>query len=42
MQIRRPAVAGMFYPGETNELKKSIHESFLHSFGPGKLPPSES
>ncbi len=42
MQIRTPAVAGMFYPGETNELKKSIQESFLHSYGPGKLPPSES
>ena len=42
MQIRTPAVAGMFYPGETNELKKSIQDSFLHSFGPGKLPPSES
>jgi AmmeMemoRadiSam system protein B len=42
MQIRTPAVAGMFYPGETNELKKSIHDSFLHSFGPGKLPPTES
>ncbi|HSG74268.1 MAG TPA: MEMO1 family protein [Nitrosopumilaceae archaeon] len=42
MQIRTPAVAGMFYPGETNELRKSIKESFLHSFGPGKLPPVES
>lgn len=42
MQIRTPAVAGMFYPGEANELKKSIQQSFLHPFGPGKLPPSES
>ena len=41
MQIRTPAVAGMFYPGEKNELKKSIHDCFLHSFGPGKLPPTE-
>ncbi len=41
MQIRTPAVAGMFYPGEKNELKKSIRQCFLHSFGPGKLPPSE-
>lgn len=41
MQIRTPAVAGMFYPGEKNELKKTIHQCFLHSFGPGKLPPSE-
>ncbi len=42
MQMRTPAVAGMFYPGETNELKKSIHDSFLHPYGPGILPPIES
>ncbi len=41
MQIRTPAVAGMFYPGETKELEKTIHDCFLHSFGPGKIPPSE-
>ena len=41
MKIRTPAVAGMFYPGEKEELKKSIKESFLHKFGPGKIPPSE-
>ena len=41
MQIRTPAVAGMFYPGEKNELKQSIKESFLHKFGPGKIPPSQ-
>lgn len=42
MQIRTPAVAGMFYPGEKNELKQSIKESFLHKFGPGKIPPSNT
>ncbi|MCZ6582828.1 MAG: MEMO1 family protein [Thaumarchaeota archaeon] len=42
MQIRTPAVAGMFYPKEEDELKSSIRDSFLHSYGPGKLPPSES
>ncbi len=41
MQIGTPAVAGMFYPSEKNELKESIHQCFLHSFGPGKLPPTE-
>ena len=41
MQIRTPAVAGMFYPKEEDELKSSIRDSFLHSYGPGKLPPSE-
>ena len=40
MQIRTPAVAGMFYPSEKKELKKSIKECFLHKFGPGKIPPS--
>ena len=42
MQIRTPAVAGMFYPNETNELKKSIQECFSHPFGPKKIPPSTS
>ena len=41
MQIRTPAVAGMFYPSEKNELKKLVHNCFLHKFGPGKLPPSK-
>ena len=41
MQIRTPAVAGMFYPSEKNELRESIHQCFLHSFGPGKLPPTK-
>ena len=41
MQIRTPAVAGMFYPKETHELKSAIHDCFLHDFGPGKTPPSE-
>ena len=42
MQIRTPAVAGMFYPSEKNELKNMVHDCFLNSFGPGKLAPSES
>ncbi len=42
MQIRTPAVAGMFYPSEKKELKKSIKECFLHKFGPGKIPPSNT
>ena len=39
MQIRTPAVAGMFYPGEKNKLTKLIENCFLHSFGPGENPP---
>ena len=42
MQIRTPAVAGMFYSGEKKELKKSIKGCFLSKFGPGKIPPSNS
>ena len=40
MQIRTPAVAGMFYPKEREELKTVIRDCFLHSFGPGKVPPA--
>lgn len=39
MQIRTPAVAGMFYPKTQQELRSTIRDCFLHSFGPGKLPP---
>ena len=40
MQIRTPAVAGMFYPKMQQELKTTIKDCFLHEYGPGKLPPS--
>jgi len=40
MQVRTPAVAGMFYPKTQKELKSTIRDCFLHSYGPGKLPPS--
>ena len=39
MQIRTPAVAGMFYPKQKEELKTVIKDCFLHHFGAGKLPP---
>ena len=42
MQIRTPAVAGMFYPGQKNELESVIDECFLHKYGPGKKPPSDT
>lgn len=41
MQVRTPAVAGMFYPQNENELKQIIRECFLHEFGPGILPPAK-
>lgn len=40
MPIRTPAVAGMFYPKEKDELRTVIRDCFLHSFGPGKVPPT--
>lgn len=42
MQIRTPAVAGMFYPNEKAKLEESIKKCFLHPFGPGRLPPNNS
>ena len=41
MQIRTPAAAGMFYPGEANQLKQVIHDCFLHEYGPGEQESSE-
>ena len=40
MQVRTPAVAGMFYPKSQVELRSTIRDCFLHRYGPGKLPPS--
>jgi len=36
MQIRTPAVAGMFYPDEKNKLTQLIKDCFSHPLGPGK------
>jgi len=42
MQIRTPAVAGMFYPNETKKLKSLVHDCFLHQYGPRKIPPTDN
>lgn len=39
MRLRRPAVAGLFYPSSAEALKRKIEELFLHPIGPGRLPP---
>ena len=39
--IRRPAVAGQFYPADPTVLRKTIEECFLHEIGPKKLLPVE-
>jgi hypothetical protein len=36
--IRKPAVAGQFYAGSNDSLKKQVEECFLNSRGPGKFP----
>ncbi len=36
MRIRTPAVAGMFYPKEKNELEDSIRHCISHKYGSGK------
>lgn len=36
MRVRTPAVAGMFYPNEKQELQESIRESVASPFGVGK------
>ncbi|MGQ4834062.1 MAG: AmmeMemoRadiSam system protein B [Candidatus Asgardarchaeia archaeon] len=36
--VRYPAAIG-FYPGNKIDLKRAIEESFLHEYGPKRLPP---
>lgn len=38
MSIRRPVVAGAFYPSTPKKIKESLRNCFLHSLGPMKLP----
>jgi MEMO1 family protein len=40
--VRRPAVAGSFYPAEQAELRDAVEASYLHRLGPGKLPSGAS
>ena len=42
MSVRRPVVAGAFYPANPIRLQQSIEECFNHSLGPGKLPEARS
>jgi hypothetical protein len=36
--MRYPSVAGQFYSGTSEALRKEIEECFLHELGPGKIP----
>ena len=41
MSIRKPAVAGQFYPSDPVELAELIDRCYVHPLGPGRSPPSE-
>lgn len=36
--VREPAVSGLFYPSQPDELFESIHRCFTHPMGPGLFP----
>ncbi|MEN3190685.1 MAG: MEMO1 family protein [Atribacterota bacterium] len=38
LELRKPAVAGSFYDGDSKSLNKQIENCFLHNLGPGKIP----
>jgi hypothetical protein len=40
--IRKPAVAGSFYPDNSDELNQMIQSCFTHEFGPNSNPPKKS
>jgi len=40
MLVRKPAVAGQFYPRDSKELSALIDECYTHRLGPGKEPPA--
>ena len=40
MPVRKPAVAGQFYPSDAAELSSLIDSCYLHPLGPGRAPPA--
>ena len=38
LEIRKPAVAGSFYAGDSKSLNRQIENCFLHKIGPGEIP----
>ena len=40
MLVRKPAVAGQFYPSDPSELSSLIDQCYTHPLGPGTLPPA--
>ena len=41
MSLRKPAVAGTFYPSEPGELSKVVDDCYVHRLGPGRKPPAD-
>ncbi len=37
-RVRRPSVAGQFYPAEPEKLRRELVGCYLHPLGPGKVP----
>lgn len=42
MRTRAPAVAGSFYPADSERLRSAIDEAFSHRLGPGDTPPESA
>ena len=40
MLLRKPAVAGQFYPADPKELSNQVDQCYLHPLGPGRSPPA--
>ncbi|HEV2138722.1 MAG TPA: AmmeMemoRadiSam system protein B [Nitrososphaerales archaeon] len=40
MLVRKPAVAGQFYPSDPHELSAAIDKCYSHPIGPGRTPPA--
>ena len=40
MFVRKPAVAGQFYPADPEELASLVDRCYTHPLGPGKTPPA--
>ena len=40
MPVRKPAVAGQFYPSDPGELSSLIDRCYTHPLGPGRPPPA--
>jgi AmmeMemoRadiSam system protein B len=40
MFVRKPAVAGQFYPADAKELSDLVDQCYLHPLGPGRSPPA--